>query len=161
ALWHAWVAATAIALVGAAMALAQRAALTDRLFAGLSRHRTALGFLAPAMIAMLVLVAAPFVIGILLGFYDHHHGTWSFVGLDNFPDILSGGGRPLDDPLNFWFILGVTVVWTAANVALHVTIGVTLALALSRKWLVGSGVFRMLLILPWAIPNYITALIWK
>jgi arabinogalactan oligomer/maltooligosaccharide transport system permease protein len=106
-------------------------------------------------------VAAPFVIGIVLGFYDHHQGTWTFVGLSNFVEILSGGGRALDDPLNFWFILGVTVLWTIANVALHVTIGVVLALALSRKWLVGRGAFRMLLILPWAIPNYITALIWK
>ena len=84
---------------------------------------------------MLVLVAAPFVIGLVLGFYDHHHGTWTFVGLANFVEILSGGGRALDDPLNFWFILGVTVLWTVANVALHVTIGVALALVLSRKWL--------------------------
>ena len=81
--------------------------------------------------------------------------------LHNFTEILSGGGRPLDDPLNFWFILGVTVLWTVANIALHVTIGVALALVLSRKWLRGRGVFRMLLILPWAIPNYITALMWK
>ena len=34
------------------------------------------------------------------------------------------------------------------------------ALQLRQRWLVGKGVFRMLLILPWAIPNYITALIW-
>src|SRR6185369_7615223 len=96
-----------------------------------------------------------------LGFYDHHQGTWEFVGFKNFTEILSGGGRPLDDPLNFWFILGVTVVWTVANIALHVTIGVALALLLRQKWLRARGVFRMLLILPWAIPNYITALIWK
>jgi len=108
-----------------------------------------------------VLVAAPFVIGLVLGFYDHHHGTWQFVGLDNFGEILSGGGRPLDDPLNFWFILGVTVLWTVANVALHVALGVALALILSRTWLRGRGVWRMLFILPWAVPNYITALIWK
>ena len=159
-LWHAWIAVTAIALVAAAVTLLQHARLTDRLAAGLVRHRTAVGFLAPTAIAMLVLVAAPFVIGIILGFYDHHHGTWTFVGLSNFGEILSGGGRPLDDPLNFWFILGVTVLWTVANVMLHVTIGVALALLLSRKWMRGKGLWRMLLILPWAIPNYITALMW-
>lgn len=160
-LWSSWIAATAIVLAGAALALAQTAQLTDRFAAGVRAHRTALGFLAPAAIAMLVLVAAPFVIGLVLGFYDHHHGTWTFVGLHNFGEILSGGGRPLDDPLNFWFILGVTVLWTVANVAFHVTIGVALALVLSRSWLRGKGVFRMLFILPWAVPNYITALIWK
>ena len=97
----------------------------------------------------------------MIGFYDHHHGQWTFVGLSNFGEILSGGGRPLEDPLNFWFILGVTVLWTVANVLLHVTLGVALALVLSQSWLRGRGVFRMLLIVPWAVPNYITALIWK
>jgi ABC-type sugar transport system permease subunit len=155
------VAAFAIALVALAAALAQRAQLTDRVANALLHHRVAMSFLAPAAIAMLLLVAAPFVIGLCLGFYDHHQGTWTFVGLSNFVEILSGGGRSLDDPLNFWFILGVTVLWTAANVTLHVTIGVALALVLSRTWLRGRGVFRMLFILPWAIPNYITALMWK
>ena len=160
-LWGAWIAMTMILLLGAGVALAQHASLTDRVAAGLAKHRTALSFLAPAAAAMFVLVAAPFLIGIAIGFYDHHQGTWTFVGIDNFIEILSGDGRALDDPLNFWFILGVTVLWTAANVALHVTIGVVLALALSRKWIFGRGIFRMLLILPWAIPNYITALMWK
>jgi ABC-type sugar transport system permease subunit len=160
-LWRAPVATTAIVLVAAALALAQRARWTDRLARGVRQHRAALGFLAPAAVSMLVLVATPFVIGLFLGFYDHHQGQWTFVGLDNFGEILSGGGRPLDDPLNFWFILGVTVLWTVANVALHVTIGVALALLLSRTWLRGRGFLRMLFILPWAIPNYITALIFK
>jgi ABC-type sugar transport system permease subunit len=161
ALWQAWVATTAILLIAAGVALAQRARLTDKLAAGVAKNRTALSFLTPAAIAMLVLVATPFVIGIVIGFYDHHAGTWSFVGIDNFVEILSGGGRPLEDPLNFWFILGVTVLWTVANITLHVTIGVALALLLSRKWIFGRGIFRMLLILPWAIPNYITALMWN
>jgi ABC-type sugar transport system permease subunit len=160
-LWHAWIAAGLIIAIGAAVALAQQRGVTDRIALGYVQHRTAYGFLAPAALAMFVLVAAPFVIGIAIGFYDHHHGSWSFVGVDNFVEILSGGGRPLNDPLNFWFILGVTVLWTIANIVLHVTIGVALALLLSRKWIAGRGIFRMLLILPWAIPNYITALMWK
>ncbi len=160
-LWGAPIATTAILILGSALALAQHAGLTDRMAGGMKTHRTALSFLAPAAVSMLLLVAAPFVIGLVLGFYDHHSGEWTFVGLDNFGEILSGGGRSLDDPLNFWFILGVTVLWTVANVALHVTLGVVLALALSRTWLRGKGVLRMLFILPWAVPNYITALIWR
>jgi ABC-type sugar transport system permease subunit len=160
-LWRAPIATTAIAVLAASLALAQGVNLTDRIATGFKKHRVALGFLAPAAISMFVLVAAPFIIGLVIGFYDHHQGQWTFVGLDNFGEILSGGGRPLDDPLNFWFILGVTVLWTVLNVVFHVTIGVALAFALSRSWLRGRGVLRMLFILPWAIPNYITALIWK
>jgi arabinogalactan oligomer/maltooligosaccharide transport system permease protein len=161
ALWHATIATTAIAVLAVVVALAQRRRHTDRLFGALRDHRVALSFVAPAAVAMLVLVCAPFIVGIAIGFYDHHNGSWTFVGLDNFARILSGNGKSLDDPLNFWFIVGVTVLWTVCNVALHVAIGVALALVLSRGWLRGKGVFRMLLILPWAIPNYITALIWK
>jgi arabinogalactan oligomer/maltooligosaccharide transport system permease protein len=160
-LWGSWLAASVIVLLAATVAFAQRSGFTDRLAAGIVNHRTALGFLSPAALAMGVLVATPFLIGLVLGFYDYHQGTWTFVGLHNFGEILSGGGHALDDPLNFWFILGVTVLWTVANIALHVTIGVSLALVLSRKWLRGKGLFRMLLILPWAVPNYITALMWK
>ena len=160
-LWHAPIAGSAILLVAAAVAFAQHRHLTDRFVHGLRTNRTALTFIAPAGVSMLVLVLAPFAIGLVLGFYDHHHGTWTFVGLKNFGEILSGGGRPLDDPLNFWFILGVTVLWTLANVAMHVSLGVGFALILSRPWLRGKGAFRMLFILPWAVPNYITALIWK
>ena len=159
-LWGSWFAAVAILLIALAVSQLQRAGLTDRLAAGLRAHRTARGFLAPAGVAMLVLVATPFLLGLVLGFYDHHQGTWSFVGLHNFVEILSGNGRALDDPLNFWFTLGVTVLWTTCNIALHVSIGVALALLLSRKWMRGKGLWRMLLILPWAIPNYITALMW-
>jgi ABC-type sugar transport system permease subunit len=152
-----------ISIVAAALAvtIAAMRGTIDRAAAGLRRHKVALGFLAPATLAMLVLVATPFCVGLVLGFFDHHQGTWTFVGLHNFAEILSGGGRSFDDPLNFWFILGVTVLWTAANVILHVTLGVALALVLRQSWLRGKGIYRMLLILPWAIPNYITALIWK
>jgi arabinogalactan oligomer/maltooligosaccharide transport system permease protein len=110
---------------------------------------------------MIVLVVVPFAVGLVLGFYDHDHGTWTFVGLGNFRHILGGGGHALTDPLNFWFILAVTLAWTFANVVLHVTVGTALALALRQPWLTGKGLFRVLLIVPWAIPNYITALIWK
>ncbi len=55
----------------------------------------------------------------------------------------------------------MTVLWTVANVALHVSIGLALALALARTRRRIGRVVRVLLILPWAVPNYITALVWR
>lgn len=156
-----WTAAAAIGGIAGTMALLHVFGITARWSAAMQAHRVAYRFVAPAGLAMLVLVVVPFAIGIGLGFFDHSHGTWHFVGIDNFVSILSGGGHPLSDPLNFWFILGVTVLWTAVNVFLAVGVGVGLALILSQRWMGGKKVYRMLLILPWAIPNYITALIWK
>jgi arabinogalactan oligomer/maltooligosaccharide transport system permease protein len=39
--------------------------------------------------------------------------------------------------------------------------GLALAMLLRNQWLKLRGVYRVLLIVPWAVPNYITALIWK
>ena len=41
------------------------------------------------------------------------------------------------------------------------TVGLVLALILNTKGLRCRPIYRVLLILPWAMPNYITALIWK
>jgi len=58
-------------------------------------------------------------------------------------------------------VLCVTVLWTVLNLALHVAIGVFLALLLNRPTLRLKGMYRVLLILPWAVPSYVTALSWK
>jgi ABC-type sugar transport system permease subunit len=160
-LWGGAIAAGSIACLSIAVALAQRRGWLSRAAGELRRQRVAYTFIAPASLAMLVLVAVPFAVGLVLGFYDHRHGTWTFVGLDNFIHILSGGGHALSDPLNFYFTLGVTILWTAVNVVFHLVIGVGLALVLRQTWLGGRGIYRVLFILPWAIPNYITALIWN
>ena len=62
---------------------------------------------------------------------------------------------------NFYWTLFITVCWTVFNVLLGVTFGMLLALALNTKGLRFTNLYRVILILPWAIPNYITALIWK
>ncbi len=128
---------------------------------GLVEHRVAAAYVLPAGLGMLVLVLVPFVVGIGLGFFNHCEGHFEYVGLANFTDILSGGGTSISDPLNFWFTLGVTLLWTSLNVLLHLSIGLALALLLKDPLLRGKGVYRVLLILPWAVPNYITALMWK
>ncbi|MCB9683083.1 MAG: extracellular solute-binding protein [Alphaproteobacteria bacterium] len=118
-------------------------------------------WIAPAMAAVLVLVFVPFATGIGISLFAHDEGTWTFVGLANFRAIVTGQYFPLLHPLGFVYTLLVTVLWTAANVVLHLALGLFLALLLNRKGLALRPVYRVLLILPWAVPNYITALIWK
>ncbi|WP_226701844.1 extracellular solute-binding protein [Microbulbifer elongatus] len=136
-------------------------------------NRTAYLYILPAMLGMLVLVFFPLIYGLLLSVTDttvfnEHTPLWSrFVGLDNYAAILGdfhlwrgeGSERSLDFD-NFYWTLFITVLWTASNVALAVGLALVLALALDRP-IFGRSIFRMLLILPWAIPSYITALVWK
>jgi arabinogalactan oligomer/maltooligosaccharide transport system permease protein len=124
-------------------------------------HSYAYAWIAPATLAMALLVIVPFIVGAGVSLFAHRDGTWTFIGLSHFIDIIFARDWPLQSALSFWFTLAVTVLWTCANVILHVGIGIALAMLLRAPWLQLKGIYRVLLILPWAVPNYITALIWK
>lgn len=124
-------------------------------------NKVAAGFVAPAVIGMIVLVFLPFFIGAFLSFFSYGYGEWEFIGLQNFARMFSSGQASFLDSMSIYFTFVVTVLWTITNVALHVGIGMCLALLLREPWLKLKGIYRVLLIVPWAMPNYITALIWR
>lgn len=140
----------------------------------LVRYRQAYAYTMPAMISMVLLVFFPFFYGIALSFTNANIYNTSkpiteiWVGLDNFTDILSdlavfhdtANGKVFNYG-NFYWTLGFTVGWTISNVLIGVTLGLILALILNTKGLAFRAWYRVLLILPWAMPNYITALIFK
>ncbi|TLM73983.1 extracellular solute-binding protein [Microbulbifer harenosus] len=144
-----------------------------QLAAGWRTHRTAYLYILPAILGMLVLVLFPLLYGLLLSFTDttvfnEHTPLWSrLIGLDNYAAILGdfhlwrgqGSERSLDFD-NFYWTLLITILWTVSNVTLAVGLALILALALDKP-IFGRAWFRLILILPWAIPNYITALVWK
>jgi arabinogalactan oligomer/maltooligosaccharide transport system permease protein len=123
---------------------------------------------------MVVLVFFPFFYGILLSFTSQNiYNTDAalseiWIGLENYIDVLTdfevfkttAEGRVFDYS-NFYWTLGFTVVWTVSNVAVGVSLGLLLALILNTRGLTLRPMYRVLLILPWAMPNYITALIWR
>lgn len=125
-----------------------------------SPHRSAYAYLGPAVMSMLLLVFVPFFLGVGLAFTRYVDGTYIWVGIDNFVQILTNEGLGLTHPLSFYFTLGVTVLWTAINVVFHTGLGLGLALVLNRPTLRFKGIYRVLLIIPWAVPSYITALVW-
>lgn len=126
-----------------------------------SPHRTAYAYAGPAVAGLALLILVPFAIGVGLAFMRHTSGTFTWVGLDNFVSILASEGYALTHPLSFYYTTAVTVMWTGLNVFFHAAIGLSLAMVLNREDLRFRGVYRVLLIVPWAIPNYITALVWK
>jgi arabinogalactan oligomer/maltooligosaccharide transport system permease protein len=145
-----------------------------RAHAAFRKHIDAYLYVAPAMIGMLVLVFFPFMYGITLSFTDTTLFNESLpfqdrlIGWGNFSAILGDFDlyqRSADGIIwnfqNFYWTLMVTVLWTVTNVALGVSVGFLLAMALNTEGLRGKAIYRVLLILPWAIPNYITALVWR
>ena len=114
-------------------------------------------YVGPALLATGVLVFVPFAVGVGLSFVSKD-GT--FIGLANYAEVIRTALDP-SSSTHFGRTLGMTVLWTALNVALHVALGLGLALVLNRKHLRGRKIYRLLLIVPWAVPSYITALTWK
>ncbi|SDJ99201.1 extracellular solute-binding protein [Microbulbifer yueqingensis] len=165
----AWLGLALLALAALSPALRRR----RRIAAAWREHRTAYVYILPAMLGMLLLVFFPLLYGFLLSFTDTtllNENTpflsrWQ--GLGNYASILGdwnfwygeGAGRSINYD-NFYWTLLVTICWTAGNVVLSVGLALVLALALDKP-ILGRTWFRLLLILPWAIPNYITALVWK
>jgi len=124
-------------------------------------NRVAIPFVAPAILGMIILVFLPFIVGAGLSFFSYQNGEFVFVGLQNFMRLFSSEQASFLDSMSIYFTFVVTVLWTVINVALHVSIGLCLALMLREPWLKLRGFYRVLLIVPWAMPNYITALIWR
>jgi arabinogalactan oligomer / maltooligosaccharide transport system permease protein len=140
----------------------------------LVEHRQAYMYVFPALLGMLLLVFFPFFYGIVISFtgqtlYNVNEPLPQiWTGIQNYKEILSdfdiiketASGSEVNYE-NFYYTLFFTIVWTVVNVAIGVTLGLILALILNTKGLRGKTIYRVLLILPWALPNYITSLIWK
>jgi arabinogalactan oligomer / maltooligosaccharide transport system permease protein len=133
----------------------------------LEKHWYAYAMVLPVVVVIGVLVLVPLAQGIYYTFTNINESTianpildrpatYKGVGFDNYAHILSGDASYG----SFWSILARTVVWTFACVFLHFTIGLGLALLLNRPMRF-RGLYRVLLILPWAVPAFISAFTWK
>lgn len=120
-----------------------------------NHNRLAYLYVAPAIIIMSLVVIYPFIYNLIVSFSNmslSHFRDWRITGIGNYLLVLS--------EKSFWYFLFKNILWTVINLIFHVGIGVFLALILNKD-LRGKTVYRTLLILPWAVPQYITALTWR
>ncbi len=127
----------------------------------LRRSLPAYGWVAHAVVAVGALVILPIAVGAGTSLFAGPQGHMHYVGLANFWEILTARGGPLLSSGSFYLVLLITLLWTIANLTLHLGIGFALGLLLSRPTLALKPVYRVLLIIPWAVPSYVTALAWK
>lgn len=117
-------------------------------------RRPAPFFLAPALMGVLLIDGIPLVYGLVLSLFNQSlsNPTTSFVGLRNYSTQLS-------DP-STWNSIGLSLVFTLSSVALAFLLGMISALLLNAP-MRARGVIRALLIIPWAVPAFVAALIWQ
>jgi len=75
-----------------------------------------------------------------------------FNGLANYVEIAK-------DP-RFWAALGHTAFFTVVSISLELLLGLFLALAMNRVFR-GRGFVRAAVLVPWAIPTVVAALLWR
>ncbi len=75
-----------------------------------------------------------------------------FVGLENYAELLRTA--------RFWSALGHTAFFTAVSVSLELLLGLVFALAMNRAFR-GRGLVRAAVLVPWAIPTVVAALLWR
>ena len=118
--------------------------------------RLAWGFLAPALVVIAGVAFVPLVGTAWESLHRHDlRMPWlgrPFVGAGNYAEAM-GDGR-------MWAALAHTAAFTAITVALELAIGLVLALGLHRAYR-GRGLVRMAVLLPWAIPTVVAALVWR
>jgi arabinogalactan oligomer/maltooligosaccharide transport system permease protein len=84
-------------------------------------------------------------------------GWKATVGFKNF-------GAILHDPLvrgPFWKIFAWTIVFAVAVVFLSFSAGLLLAIALNRDGLRFQRFYRSLILIPWAVPGFLSILVWR
>ena len=113
----------------------------------------AASFLWPSLLVLAALLIYPLGDVIRLSFYDSNLRNQTWVGLGNYLTLLN-------DPL-FWKSLLQTAIFTFFSVALHLVIGLALALLLNQHL---NATFRSLarglLIVPWLLAPTVAGMIW-
>ena len=127
-----------------------------------SQERLALLLIAPTLLVLTIVIVVP----VFQSLYQSLHGqpgldpetgfvndTEPFVGLRNYADIFTGGGD------RFWNAFLNTTLFGVVTVLLETALGVIMALIM-HKAMAGRGVVRAAILVPWAIPTAVSAILW-
>ena len=135
--------------------------------------RLAYILLAPTLLVILVVAGIPVVMSIRESFFQTNSGVdpvtgmvaggEKFVGLGNFTAIFQGG-NPVQGSFGttdrFVNAFLNTTAITIVCVILETVLGVAMALIMSKAFR-GRGLVRAGILVPWAIPTIVSALMWK
>ncbi|MFL6145341.1 MAG: carbohydrate ABC transporter permease [Labedaea sp.] len=120
--------------------------------------------LSPTFIVLAVVIAYPLISALRESLYQKgdqldENGFLitgdTFVGLKNYTAIFTG-----ETATRFWNAFNNTTLFTVFSVSIEIVIGVSMALVMHHA-LRGRGLVRASILIPWAIPTAVSALLWK
>lgn len=115
----------------------------------------------PGLFLLILFVVFPLMFSVTLAFtnYNLYHSPprhlVSWVGFQNFHNLFTMGGWK--DTFSTVFIW--TIVWTVVATTLQIALGLFLAVLVNDKRIKFKRAIRTLLILPWAVPAFVSILV--
>lgn len=118
---------------------------------------------APKFILIFIFIFLPAVVSIFIAFTNYQNPILppafliEWKGLENFSTVF------FDDRTRAAFTDTViwTVIWTFAASTLTIALGTLLAIVANNKRIKGKRFFRTVYLLPWAVPSFLTVLIFQ
>lgn len=125
--------------------------------------RLAWGLLSPTLIVLLLVVMLPIVMALRQSLYKEGgvdadgfvQEGGVFAGLDNYTAVFSG-----ETADRFWNAFYNTTFFTVVCVVIETVLGVAMALVMHKAFK-GRGIVRASILVPWAIPTIVSAILWK
>lgn len=105
-----------------------------------------------------LIVVFPIIYTIYISFTNmnlYHWTNYDFIGFGNYIRALT----KLDS--GFISALLTTIVWTVINMVIQILAAYIIALGLNAKGLKLARLYKTLLMFPWAMPAYISILLWR
>jgi multiple sugar transport system permease protein len=116
-------------------------------------RRTAYYMVLPSLLIIVVIAFFPILYGIVLSLTDSTAAAFgSFIGVENYVEMFQ-------DP-DFLEGLSNTLIFTVVSVTLEFILGLGIALAINRAFR-GRGLVRAAILVPWAFPTVISAVMWR
>lgn len=112
--------------------------------------------ISPAAIVTIFIVLVPIFTTLLISFTNYdpdHQAKFNWIGIDNYMLLLKGEGVA---GMAFWPIVFWTLIWTFSATTLAISIGFILSLIANQERIKFKGFFRIIYLLPWAVPAFIT-----
>ena len=120
---------------------------------GNPERRTAYYMILPALLIILIVAFYPVTQSLYLSLTNSNiNGAGPFVGLRNFVLMFQNS--------EFQEGLKNTVIFTAVSVFFEFVLGLAIALAINRAFR-GRGLIRAAVLVPWAFPTVISAVMWR
>ena len=116
-------------------------------------------YILPGLLAMFMAVILPGFFTIYYSFSNYslkHLADWKLIGFENYQRILVGSAQG-----ELFDVIAWTAIWAIVSTFIALAVGIILSLLLNNKNLKERNLYRLLLILPWALPSTITVLTWR